>query len=191
MPVGSLVYSLTMRSLVSWGHLFPTIKGKTADFRPLLPSETCQSDPFSSLPRLGDVIEEQFQGQSGLPDPQVKPWLVALGSGLRRVVLEDAELTGRVRELASRLAQTEWQVAGGMESVPYIDRKAAGTSRPIDVYWRANTLYVQMVHPPKWPKQFHRKSPGHSIGQKSPRPSSSAMNALRNSLMNTWKIPST
>ena len=66
-----------------------------------------------------------------------------LGSGLRRIVLEDIELTGRVRKLAGRLAQTEWQVAGGMESVPYIDKKAAGTSRPIDVCWRANTLYVQ------------------------------------------------
>ena len=29
-PAGSLGYSLTMQSLVSWGHLFPSIKGKTA-----------------------------------------------------------------------------------------------------------------------------------------------------------------
>ena len=150
-PAGSLVYSLTMQSLVSWSHLFPTIKGKTADFRPLS-SETCQNHPFSSLQRLGDVIEERFQGQSGLPDSQVKPWLVALGNGLRRVVLDDAEQTGRVRELAHRLAQTRLQVAWGIESEPYIDGKPAGTPRPIEVYWQANTLYVQNGSPAKMAK---------------------------------------
>ena len=34
-PVGTLIYSLTMQSLSSWNHLFPGVKGKTADFQSL------------------------------------------------------------------------------------------------------------------------------------------------------------
>ena len=55
----------------------------------------------------------------------------------------------RVRGLAHRLSQTQWQVAQGLESVPYIDGTPAGTSRPIDVHWRADLLYVQKGSPAK------------------------------------------
>ena len=140
--VESLDYSLTMQSLVPWGHLFPSIKAATADFR-LLPSETCQSYPFSSLSRLGDVVEERFQGQSGLPEPLVKQWIVSLGKGLSRIVLDDTEHMGQVRELACQLEQTRWQVAGDIKSVPYIVGKPAGTSRTIEVSWQGHVLYVQ------------------------------------------------
>ena len=150
-PVGNLDYCLTMQSLVSWSHLFPAIKAKTADFQ-RLSAEICQRYPFSSLPRLGEVIEEHFQEQFGLPNPQVKPWVVALGSGLRRVVLDDAEQMEQVRELAHRLELTLWQVAGSMESLPYIDGKPAGTSRSIDAHWQANVLYVQNGSPAKMAK---------------------------------------
>ena len=147
-PVGRLAYSLTMQSLVQWNHLFPGVKAKTADFQ-WLSSETCQSYPFSGLPTLEEVIEERFQGQSGLLTPQEKTWLVVLGTGLRRLVLDDADQMERVRGLAHRLSQTRWQVAGGLESEPYIDGTPAGTSRPIDVLWRADILYVQRRSPAK------------------------------------------
>ena len=147
-PVGNLAYCLTTQSRVSWSHLFPVTKAKTADFQ-RLSAEVCRSYPLSSLPRLGDVIEEHFQGQSGLLNPEVKPWIIALGIGLRRIVLDDAEQMGQVRELAHRLTLTLWQVAGGMESLPYIDGKPAGTSRPIDAHWQANVLYVQNGSPAK------------------------------------------
>ncbi len=150
-PVGNLAYCLTMQSLVSWSHLFPAIKAKTADFQ-RLSAEICQGHPFSSLPRLGDVIEEHFQGQSGLPNPQEKQWIVTLGGGLRRVVLDDAEQMEQVRELARRLELTLWQVAGGMESLPYIDGKPAGTSRRIDAHWQANVLYVENGSPARMAK---------------------------------------
>ena len=146
--VDKLAYSLTMQSLVPWNHLFPGVKSRTADFQSLS-SETCQSYPFSALRTLGDVIEERFQGQSGLPNAQEKPWLVALGNGLRRIVLDDDNQTERVRGLAYRLSQTWWQVAEGLESVPYIDGTPIGTSRPIDVLWRADLLYVQKGSPAK------------------------------------------
>ena len=141
-PVKSLDHSLTMQSLVPWSHLYPPIKSATADFRPL-PSETCQSYPFSSLPRLGEVVEERFQGQTGLPEPLAKQWMVSLGKGLGRVVLDDNEHTERVRNVARQLERTRWQVAGDIKSVPYIDGKPAGTSRTIEVYWQGHILYVQ------------------------------------------------
>ena len=147
-PVGSLTYSLTMQSLSSWSHLFPGVKEKTADFQSLS-SETCQSHPFSALPTLAEVIEERFQGQSGLPIPQERPWLIALGTGLKRITLDDPNQMERVRELAQRLSQTRWQVARGLKSEPYIDGTPAGTPRPIDVLWRAHLIYVQEGSPGK------------------------------------------
>ena len=141
-PVGSLIYSLTMQSLSSWSHLFPGIKGKSADFQ-LLSSEACQSHPFSALPTLVDAIEERVQGQAGLPKPQERPWLIALGTGLQRIVLDDPNQMDRVRGLAHRLSQTRWQVARGLNSEPYIDGTPVGTPRPIEVLWRADLLYVQ------------------------------------------------
>ncbi len=141
-PVGSLIYSLTMQSLSSWSHLFPGVKGKSADFQSLS-SETCQSHPFSALPTLVDAIEERFQGQAGLPKPQERPWLIALGTGLQRMILDDPNQMERVRGLAHRLSQTRWQVARGLKSEPYIDGTPVGTPRPIEVLWRADLLYVQ------------------------------------------------
>ena len=148
MPLDRLAYSLTMQSLVPWTHLFPGVKARTADFQSLS-SETCHSYPFSTLPTIGEVIEERFRGQSGLLSAQEKPWVTALGEGLRRVVLEDADLTERVRGLAERLAQTRWQVAAGLESEPYIGGTPAGTPRPIEVLWRDYILYVQRGSPAK------------------------------------------
>ena len=147
-PVGSLVYSLSMQSLVRWNYLFPGVKAKTADFQ-RLSAETCQSFPFSTLPVLEDVIEERIQGQSGLLQPEDKRWLVALGDGLQRIVLDDATHMERVRELALRLSQTRWQVAEGLKAEPYIDGTPVGTSRLIDVLWRGDILYVQKRSPAK------------------------------------------
>ena len=141
-PVGSLIYSLTMQSLSSWSHLFPGVKAKSADFQSLS-SETCQSHQFSALPTLVDAIEERFQGQAGLPNPQERPWLIALGTGLQRIILDDPNQMERVRGLARQLSQTRWQVARGLKSEPYIDGTPVGTPRPIEVLWRGDLLYVQ------------------------------------------------
>ena len=143
MPVGQLAYSLTMQSLVPWNHLFPMVKAKTADFR-LLSSETCQSSPFWDLPRLSGVIEERFQERLfELVNPQPKTWLTTLGAGLQWIVLDDASQMAKVRELAQRLSQTRLQLAGGLESVPYIDDTPAGTSRATEAHWGGDLLYVQ------------------------------------------------
>lgn len=141
-PAGSLAYSVTMQSLTQWSHLFPGARSKVADFRGLS-LEVSQSLPFSALPKLGDVIEERFRGQSGLPNAQRKEWLVALGNGLRRIELNDTEQTEEVRTLGNRLAGTLWQVSGRLESVPYIGGIPVGASRPLDALWNDKHLLVR------------------------------------------------
>ena len=142
-PNSQLAYKLTMQSLIPWRNLFRPIKRKTADLQ-RLPAEVCRSYPFSELPSLGASIEDRFQDDLfGLPDPQQKPWITALGNGLCRIVLDSDEETNRIRQLGNRLADTHWQVASGLKTVPYIDGTPAGTPRQIDTLWKDNTLYIE------------------------------------------------
>jgi hypothetical protein len=141
-PTDSLLYSLTMQGLVAWKHLFTPVKQKTADLQKLS-ANVCEREPFADLRGLAQTIEDRFEHRLfGLPDPQKAPWLNVLGAGLRRIVLDDQDETGRVRELANRLARTGWQVASGLQTIPYIDGTPAGTPRRIDVLWKDHLLYV-------------------------------------------------
>ncbi len=150
-PVDELEYCLTMQSLVRWSHLHTWVKSKTADFQ-MLSAQTCQTHPFSTLKRLGDVIQERFQGQSTITKSHGKPWIGALGNGLSRVVLEDEDITKRIQGTGRRLEQTRWQVAGDIRSMPYIDGKPAGTERQLEVYWQQHTLYARDSSPAKLAK---------------------------------------
>lgn len=142
-PVEHLAYSLTMQSLVPWKHLFKTVKQKTADLQKLS-AEVCTQYPFSELRSLAGIIEDRLQyNPHGLPDPEKMPWIIALGTGLRRIVLDDQDETKRVHELANRLASTGWQVVTGLQTVPYINGEPAGTSRCIAVLWENSLLYVE------------------------------------------------
>ena len=150
--ISSLDYFLTMQPLVPRKYLFPAVRARTADFQ-MLSLETCQSSPFSTLSRLDDLIEERAQGQLRITNSsKKKEWLTALGEGLQRIVLEDISQQKRIRKLAHQLAQTQWQVAGGLESVPYIDGIPAGPSRSIEALWLDNLLYVQNDSPAKMAK---------------------------------------
>lgn len=142
-PTENLIYSLTMQALVAWKHLFTPIKQKTADLQKLS-ADVCAQHPFSALRPLAQSIEDRFEDPlHGLPEPQTRPWLNALGAGLRRIALDDDAETHRVRELANCLAVTDWQVASGLQTVPYIDSTPAGTPRRIDVLWKDSLLYVE------------------------------------------------
>lgn len=142
-PTSDLAYALTMQSLVAWKHLFTGTKQQTAEFQKLS-TEICQQFPFSTLPTLASSIEERFKETLfGLPAAKRKLWLTTLGSGLRRVMLETEVETNRVRALADRLAQTRWQVAIGLETIPYIGGTPVGTARRIDVLWKNSLLYVE------------------------------------------------
>jgi len=142
-PTEELIYSLAMQSLVAWKHLFKPIKQKTADLQKLS-ADICDQHPFSALRPLAQSIEDRFKNELyGLPDPQKMPWLNTLGAGLRRIALDDQDETRRIRELANRLAGTGWQVASGLQTVPYIDGTPSGTPRRIDVLWKDSLLYVE------------------------------------------------
>ncbi|MEX1027218.1 MAG: ATPase [Candidatus Paceibacterota bacterium] len=138
----TLKYSLTMQSLVSWSHLFQPVKQTTADMQ-RLDAETCRQSPFSDLPTLASRIEDQFsESLFGLAQPVPKAWMLALGQGIARIELDEQDQQDTVRQLGHRIATTLWQVATGLESIPYIDGTPAGTSRRIHVLWKDDRLYV-------------------------------------------------
>jgi len=170
-PTEYLVYSLTMQALVGWKHLFKPIKQKTADLQKLS-VETWEQPPFSALRPLAQSIEERFDDQpNGLSAPQKVPWLNTLGVGLRRIAIDDQDEAQRIRELANRLIETNWQVLSGLQTVPYIDDTPAGTPRRADVLWRDSTLYVENRSPAKVAKAvalelgrvFHRQDIADAI----------------------------
>ena len=138
----SLTHCLTMQSLVPWKHLFPAVKQQTADFQKL-PVDVSQQSPFSALPTLASSLEECAQESlASLSDPQQKPWSIALGAGLRRIVLDDTDEARRIRDLASSLAQSDWQVVEGLETIPYLQGVPVGTPRRIKILWREHRFYV-------------------------------------------------
>ncbi|QDU02407.1 hypothetical protein V6x_21100 [Gimesia chilikensis] len=140
--VESLKYSLTMQSLVAWRHLFQPVKQMTADLQ-RLDAEMCQQPPFSELPTLSSRIEDRcFEGLFDLEAPVAKLWMLSLGNGIARIVLDEPEYQETVRRLGTRLASSLWQVTSGLESVPYIDDTPAGTARPIQVLWKDDRLFV-------------------------------------------------
>jgi len=141
--VSTLKYSLTMQSLVRWSHLFEPTKRLTADFQ-RLPAETCGAPPFGDLPTLATCIDHRFKEETdGLPPSSPKEWLNVLGSTIARISTVDQEDRERVMQLGQRMAATQWQIATGLESVPYIDGIPAGTPQQISVLWKGEVLYVQ------------------------------------------------
>ncbi len=142
-PIERLAFKLTMQTLIPWSNLFQPIKQKTADCQ-RLSTETCQLHPFSSLPSLAESIEDRFVDDiNELSQPESKKWICSLGEGLRRIILDEEGECKRIRDIASRLAETKWQIATELKTIPYIDGTPAGTPRSIDVLWKDSVLYVQ------------------------------------------------
>lgn len=138
-----LAFKLTMQSLVPWANLFPAIRRKTADFQ-RLSAEACKMHPFSGLPNLSASLEDRIKdGFHDLVEPQQRPWLEALGSGLARIILDEEKEVEHIQNHALRLAQTVWQPIQGLEVVPYIDGTPAGMARKVDALWKGNRLYVE------------------------------------------------
>jgi len=144
-PTTTLGFALSMHTLVPWRHLDPSVKQKTADFQGL-PREIAEVSPFSLLPPLASVIEDRFHDGSPFSlHSERKAWLNVLGEVLCRIELDDAAETGRIRDLAAKLANTEWQTVAGLETIPYIDGKPVGTPRRAEVVWLKNVLYVDQL----------------------------------------------
>ena len=138
-----LEYALSMQSLAPSKHLFPAIRQRVADLTKLS-AETCCTPPFSDLPSLLSAIEDRLtEGIQCLAEPETRPWLGALAKGLMRVSLGSQEDTSRIRTLAHRLWDTQWQVVADLEIVPYIDGTPAGIGRRVPALWRETLLYVE------------------------------------------------
>ena len=135
-------YSLTMQSGVPWGHFHQWVKRATADLRSLSP-EVTGDPPFSHLPTLETQIDERHESIPLITSKNVsRKWLATVGTELRRVEFDSEDETQRVRNLATRLANTEWCNTSGIAIIPYVDGKPAGTSRRTDVLWFNRILYV-------------------------------------------------
>lgn len=139
----TLCYALTMQPLIPWKHLYEWVKQKTADFQ-RLPVEFTRTTPFSELRILADRIEDRFD-KNLLPPTKKRQeqWLNTLGQELRRIELDSQEETARIRGLARNLAQTLWQTAPALETIPYIDGTPAGTARQTDAIWLDGILYTE------------------------------------------------
>lgn len=141
-PVDSLKYALTMQSLIPWQHLHPWVKQQTADLQRLT-SEIIQMPPFSGLPTLATHIEDRFHRNPLTKGHSERvPWIIQMGLELCRIILDSESETSRIRKLAEDLANTSWQTTPGLEIIPYIDEKPAGTPRQTDVVWLNKVLYV-------------------------------------------------
>lgn len=138
----TLKYALTMQTLVPWKHLHNWIKDQTADFQ-RLSIEVSNEYPFCNLPSLARAIEDRFHKKPFTANCSGhKAWLNIVGAELARIELDDNVEKCRIRDLATKLAETEWQIAPGLEIIPYIDEIPAGTARRADVVWLENMLYV-------------------------------------------------
>jgi hypothetical protein len=140
--VADLKYRLTMQSLKKLGELFPAIKSATANLQ-MLSLEVAQFPPFASIPNLGDAVEfrvTRFVPGSNLGGP--KEWLSALALGLCRVKLSSDEETHRIRSIAQRLHQTEWNTFAHLDVTPYVEGAPAGEPFTPKVLWQDAKLYV-------------------------------------------------
>lgn len=142
-PISSLVYSLSMQSLVAYTHLHEWVKQKTADLQRLA-SEVLESAPFSGLVPLAGKIEDRFHRNTPqVVQPERRAWLSQLGSDLERIELDDEAEKDRIRTLAAQLARTSWQTTALLEIIPYMDGLPAGLPRRVDVVWMNEILFVE------------------------------------------------
>ena len=141
MPASSLEYALSMQSLIGWSHFHQWVKQQTADMTKLSTATTSEA-PFSALPPLSAHVTERFHQAPNDGRLVEKEWLTALGEGLSRAELETDEETTRVRAIASRLADTRWQVSPQLEVIPYLNGVPAGLPRRSDVLWVDHVLYA-------------------------------------------------
>lgn len=141
-PTESFKYAITMQSLVKYENLHPWVKQATANFQSL-PVEVLQGEPFTEIQTLASQIEERMDKQHSTGLTEKKIWLNSLGEELSRIILKSEIEMERIRALARNLAATSWQRIPGLEVIPYIDGKPAGTPRGTDVVWLDCVLYYE------------------------------------------------
>ena len=152
-PVDTLDYALSMKTLFRWSHLHDWVKCKTADLQQL-PVETVLTAPFSTLHALSELVEERLN-QPPLPSglDESCPWLTSFGTHLRRIDLADTAETERVRALAEAIAETSLIRSPKLEVISYLGGMPAGTARLVDILWLDRKLFVSPLSKAKLAKR--------------------------------------
>jgi hypothetical protein len=153
MSVEHLRYALTMQSLISWGHLHPWAKQKTADLRHL-PRDVTSQLPFADLLPLTQHLEERlYQNSLSAGWSEQKEWLITIGTELQRIELDTEANTQYIRAVAERLADTKWHTTQLLQVIPYLEGTPAGTPRQADILWSDQILYVAQLPKAKLAKR--------------------------------------
>lgn len=141
-PVRALKYRVSMRSLTRWEKLGVQTKRATADLR-MLRGEGAEEAPFTVAPPLAQVITMQVTNVETIPGRSRRMgWLQPLAEGLSRVKLRDEAVTAKVRDVARRLLNTNWETVSRLEVTPYIDGTPAGEPLMPKVLWSGTKLYL-------------------------------------------------
>ena len=140
-------HRLTLQALSKSANLSPSVKQSVADLRPI-PTYLCDLSPFVELTDLGEAVEYHVTRVEAVAKAAPIPaWLAVLAGGLRRIKLPDADKQMRVRQAATRLAQSSWHSVTALEVTPYINNTPAGVSAPEKVVWSGHDVYVTTGSP--------------------------------------------
>ena len=146
-PVERFAHRLTLQALSKSANLSPSVKQTVADLRPI-PAYQCGLAPFVELTDLGEAVEYRVTpGETVAKAAPIPAWLAVLAGGLRRIKLSDADKQERVRQAATRLAQSLWHSVATLQVTPYIDNTPAGVSAPEKVVWSGLDFYVTTGSP--------------------------------------------
>lgn len=151
-PINQLSFRLTKRSILDPEGLFPHIQAATADFR-MLPIEVCNRSPFADLIDLDRCITYRLRKEPRCVSVQQKEWAIVFAYLLLRVLFEDKKTTDSVREIAIRLAQSQWYIYDAeddLQVVPYLEGSPAGPPLSRSVIWIEDRLYI----PEKGPERL-------------------------------------
>lgn len=140
-PFEELKFSLSMQSLIPWGHFHDWVKEETADLQ-MLSAEVVRDAPFASLLSLASQVENRVQNPPRATRYLSMEWLQTLGKILTRVRLEDKTMTLKVRALALRLSQTESVQVDSINTLPYLRGLPAGSIEKDQLAWVDETLFM-------------------------------------------------
>ncbi|MFZ4122829.1 MAG: hypothetical protein ACOYKM_14350, partial [Caulobacterales bacterium] len=140
-PVDRLKFRLTMQELTKFGDLTPTVKRKTADFR-MLAEENTQIEPFVQFRNLSESVEFRVTSCEGDVATALPDWLDELAAGLCRIRFTSEEETQRIRDIGSRLRESQFRRFRRIEITPYVDGDPAGEPSSPKAIWANVQVYV-------------------------------------------------
>lgn len=144
-PIEQLDLAVRRPPVVRIGDLFPSVRARTADLRPLKPDDQLL-EAFQHLRDLDGAIafglSHCVTAGDRLPP---KPWLQALGAGISRMKLPDEDDQQRVRHFGVQLRSLPWQPVQELRVTPIIDGTPAGQAQSPTALWHEGVLYVHAL----------------------------------------------